>query len=1123
MAVMGSEERDRLKQATLQARRIAEAGVRKRLEGLDLAADNAPSSIADADRTLRNALRARARDLGRGRENPNAANREAILLGEPYLVEELAYETWHRILFARVLAENGLLIHPEYGVALSIGDLQALASEQDADPWELAAEFAADRLPGLFHLTVPLRLAIEDRYRLAQVVTELEPAIFTASDSLGWGYQFWQAKRKDEVNAAGKKITGNNLPPVTQLFTEDYIVDFLLQNSLGAWYVSRNPETTLASDWQYLRYREDGTPAAGSFPTWPERVAEVTVIDPCCGSGHFLVAAFQMLVAMRQEEEGLNPSDAANAVLRDNLFGLELDARCTQIATFAVALEAWKLGGAPEQPGNRPQIACSGIPVSGQKDRWIALAKGDTNLEIALEQLYDLFSKASELGSLIDPKQVNKLPTKSVFGQRGLVLVDDWTALERKMRTAIERDPGSTNGQRIFAEDDLTGSLHAAELLSRSYTLIATNVPYLSRGSHEQALREFADETWPEAKNDLATLFLERCLAFVAPTDDAKGNPIGAGTVAIVTPQNWLFLGAYKKLRKNLLERDELNLIARLGTGAFRTISGEVVNVALPILTATPPGAEQHFAGIDASDAPGPDAKAERLEGGDLTLVAQSRQLKNPDARIALEQIEGGPLLSEYADAIQGMATSDIPSFVKLFWELKSKSRDWELLHTPADDTTHYGGRQSLLHWQNGTGRYFEHAQKLKKIGKLGGWKSGGDAWGKLGISVSNMGDLPKTIYTGEKYLHSVNTIIPKKPEHLEAIWCFCTSKEFNLLVRQIDRKVAVTNLTLVKVPFDLERWQKVAEEQYPNGLPEPYSSDPTQWLFDGTIPGCDHPLQVALARLLGYRWPDQVEDGLDALSDPDGIVCLPSVYQEAPAHQRLQTLLATAWGDDWSDEQQRALLAQVNASSLESWLRDKGANGFFAQHVKLFQNRPFLWLISDGRKDGFAAVVNYHRLDHGALTKLIYTYLGDWIGRQERDVANDVEAAPARLEAATELRTKLIAIQNGEPPYDIYVRWKSLAEQPIGWNPDLNDGVRLNIRPFIEAKVLGGKVNVKWGPNPDKGNDPVEKSEPLRDEAGAELRERIDRHRSMRRFNDLHFSVAEKRRARDLAPGTSS
>lgn len=351
-----------------------------------------------------------------------------------------------------------------------------------------------------------------------------------------------------------------------------------------------------------------------------------------------------------------------------------------------------------------------------------------------------------------------------------------------------------------------------------------------------------------------------------------------------------------------------------------------------------------------------------------------------------------------------------------------------------------------------------------------------------------------------------MSPIVPKNPDHLPAIWAFCSSPEFNVAVRKIDSALKVTNALLVKVPFDLERWQRVADEQYPDGLPEPYSSDPTQWLFDGTAPGSDHPLQVALARLLGYRWPDQAEDGLDALADTDGIVCLPSLNQEPAAHQRLRDWLAAAYGDAWSDDHLAGLLRDVDAPSLEAWLR----SGYFTQHVRLFHNRPFLWQIGDGRKDGFSAIVNYHRLTANALSKLIYTYLGDWIGRQERATEAGEAGAPARLEAATALKAKLILILEGEPPHDIYVRWKALAEQPVGWNPDLNDGVRLNIRPFIEAGVLAGKVNAKWGK--DRGADPA-----VRAEASGDLRQRIERHASTYRHNDLHFFRAEKERARQL------
>jgi len=228
-------------------------------------------------------------------------------------------------------------------------------------------------------------------------------------------------------------------------------------------------------------------------------------------------------------------------------------------------------------------------------------------------------------------------------------------------------------------------------------------------------------------------------------------------------------------------------------------------------------------------------------------------------------------------------------------------------------------------------------------------------------------------------------------------------------------------------------------------------------------------------------------------LADADGIVCLPPVAGEQPAAERLRALLATApdWngGAGWSLAVQQQLLAQAGFKDrgLDDWLRD----GFFAQHCRLFHNRPFIWHIWDGRKDGFGALVNYHRLDAPALDKLIYTYLGAWIETQRAERERGVAGADGRLVAALELKGRLEAIRDGAPPYDIYVRWKPLSAQPIGWNPDLNDGVRLNIRPFVLAGVLRNKFTINW--NKDRGKNPD----------GSE------------RINDRHLTLAEKRAAR--------
>ena len=1373
--ILAVELRKQLERAIADAREVAETGARAALETLAVHLREPYRHMSSEERTLRRRLRAHGRQLG------NRLNARSGAQSIDRLVHECAYEQWHSMLFARFLAENHLLMEPESGVAVTLDECEELGKDEDLDKWGMAARFAHRMLPQVFrpvHPAFEVRFAREHLLKLEALLESLPAEIFVASDALGWVYQFWQSRRKDEVNRSGVKIGADELPAVTQLFTEPYMVSFLLDNTLGAWWAAcrltdddlsvacseaelrhkaaipgvpldylrfvrislhssagvcaprspsetsdpaalrggdtqpedthvppspsgrgaggeggnpsippdilkhartlrskqtdaeqllwallrdrrfagkkfrrqhpidryildfychecrlaveldggqHNDEETRSRDERRSRFlREQGvrvvrfwnhdvllqtesvleslwdevhgdvgvsipspqTPlpvgegllskqegdapvgqglapagllagiddfqhssdqgprgailpnqpaketsteteepftwalAGGEFSNWPDDLAEFRLLDPCCGSGHFLLAAFSMLVPMRMELEGLSARDAVDAVLRENLHGLELDPRCIEVAAFALALAAWTCPGAegyrllPEM-----NLACSGLAPNAAKEQWTALSEqaaaagglppgrdlfdvDDTLLSAPLrnsmETLYELFSQAPVLGSLIDPRAL-----------QADLFQHDFESIRELFAVVLEQE--RTSDDEIERAVAARGMARAAQILSDRYTLVITNVPYLARGKQGQAMRAFCERNYPRSRNDLATAFLERCLHLCAE----------GGTTSLVLPQNWLFLTSYRELRQRLLKTETWHVLARLGAGAFETVTGEVVKAILFTLSHSHPPSPsgERFSGevssvvmygLDVSESQTAGEKAARLRTAAIQRVEQSRQLKNPDARVTLEQASG-ELLMKHVASYQGIKTGDDAAKRRCFWEQPNSYR-WVFLQSTVAETTIYGGMESVLDWER---KGYDMA-RLQGVG----------AWGHSGVAVSQMGGIPVALFQGDTFDSNVSAMPVKNPGHRPAVWCFCTSEEYHKEVRRIDQTLKVTNATLAKVPFDLDRWSKVASARYPRGLPRPYSDDPTQWIFHGHPCGSvvwDEPrtrtihgplrtdgmvLHLAVARLLGYRWPAEHDVDMELADEQrewvrrtepllewvgqDGIVCIPPVRGEPPARDRLLGLLAEAYGDTWSDAVPTTILANAESNSLEDWLRDR----FFDEHCKVFHHRPFVWHIWDGRRrDGFHALVNYHKLAAGdgkgrqLLESLTYSYLGDWIARQRDGAQRHEEGAENRLAAACELQRRLEAILEGEPPYDIFVRWKPIHEQPIGWEPDINDGVRLNIRPFMAEDIPGGKKGagilrakpkISW--RKDRGKEvlkPVKRSKP--------------------------------------------
>ncbi|WP_312944818.1 Eco57I restriction-modification methylase domain-containing protein [Stutzerimonas kunmingensis] len=1152
-----------LEATVVKARDIAELAASQALTRLSVGEAKAADYLNDQQRQLRTRLRAHGRQLGDSKQ----ANGQQSL---NKLITEVAYEHWHRMLFARFLEQNHLLMYDEH-TPLTLAECSELVQYPDTlrdeqerrcqSGWELAGVLASKMLPQIFRIDSPvfaLEFAPEHQRELEKLVTSLAPETFQAQDSLGWVYQFWQSKRKDEVNRSEVKIGADELSPVTQLFTEPYMVSFLLDNSLGAWWAGQRLSE---SDWQtaqseqelrdkaaipgvplsYLRFVKDENsqqwqPASGTFDAWPKHLSELKALDPCCGSGHFLVAAFLMLVPMRMQAEQLNARQAIDKVLSENLHGLELDQRCVELAAFAVALEAWRY---PDAGGYRTlpelHLACSGLSIAAARDEWKELSgkAGKQNLTIALDWMYQTFQDAPVLGSLINPR-------RSKAAQ-----IAQWSELQQLLGEALTQDQANQQNQADGEVSALTNRLEAgivaqglakaAELLSGQYTWVITNVPYLARGKQHDTLKDYCESYYPEGKNDLATVFLDRCLEFC----------VQGGTASIVLPQNWLFLTSYRKFREKLLQNDSWHLIARLGPGAFETISGEVVKAILINLSRGNAAGQSGdllrsgdqgnwIRGVDVSAPRTAVEKAAGLITEDLKSAEQAKQLGNPDCTVTLDADIGLPRLSDIACAYTGLQTGDLPTYARSFWEIYEFGSDWVFQMGTASHTEDFGALSSILLWENGSGALSRNP---------GAYLRGQAVWGNQGVHISQMGGLPVVRYSGTSWSNSGAVVIPKNESHLKALWCYLKSDQFRQEIGKINNKLNIDPGYFEKIGIDADFWLSKAEEQYPNGLPQPYTNDPTQWIFHGHPCGSviwdadskwtahgelrvdESVLQVAVVRLLGYRWPAELDPDIELAAeqrewvdrcqslasfvDDDGIVCLPPVRGEKAAGQRLEALLQAAYGDAWTTPLKNRLLDAVGSKSLSLWLRDK----FFEQHCKLFQHRPFIWHIWDGLKDGFSVLVNYHKLDKSGLERLIYTYLGDWIRTQQAGLANGEDGAQERLAAAEALKKQLEAILEGEKPYDIFVRWKPLAEQPIGWTPDLNDGVRLNIRPFLYARDVSkkGAGILRWAPNikwtKDRGKD-VESAPWYR--LGLEYGEGEGA-----RINDHHLSLAEKRAAR--------
>lgn len=656
-------------------------------------------------------------DIGMGEPHPvtgrDIARREALvrLIGDKAktlgqaeafhdVMEEAAYTWFNRLIAIRFMEVNGYLPHdvrllsslmknktepdlvtnPEEGhFDLTDDEWNTIYALQDAhktdDLFRLLFLKECDTLqpllPGLFKktddaMTLLLRLSVTDPdgvvRRLVRDIPEEDFDITQGGqvEIIGWLYQYYNTIPKDTVFKALKKnvkITKENIPAATQLFTPDWIVRYMVENSVGRLWKDGHPETACRNDWTY--YVDDAKQEPDVEETMKEIQAKaktltpetLTVIDPCMGSGHILVRAFDVLMGI-YEEEGWSPRDAARSILENNLYGLDIDRRAGELAYFAVMMKARQYDRRALTRGITPHLY--DIPDSADVDRDILDLPGDDlpkdkekEGKKEIQELLDLFENGKNYGSLLTAPDL------------------DWDLIRAFASDKKEGNLLLTEYRATPSRALLRQMAEVGEMLAKTYDAVVTNPPYMGASGMNASLADFVKKNYPDAKSDLFACFMERCKSLTRKN----------GYEAMITQHAWMFLSSFEKLRTKLQSVDMVNM-AHLGPRAFEEIGGEVVQTTAFVLqnshTKGRKGVYCRLIEPTSQD----EKETMFLRGDNRYEAAQDNFVKIPGSPVAywasdsMTRVFENPKLSDIAKPRQGLATTNNDLFLRLWFEV---------------------------------------------------------------------------------------------------------------------------------------------------------------------------------------------------------------------------------------------------------------------------------------------------------------------------------------------------------------------------------------------------------------------------------------------------------------------
>lgn len=513
---------------------------------------------------------------------------------------------------------------------------------------------------------------------------------------IGWMYQYYNTEPKDETFALLKKnvkITKERIPAATQLFTPDWIVRYMVENSLGRLWVEGHPNDDLKANWKYYLEEAEQEPDVveqlekirAEYKTiCPE---DVKVIDPCMGSGHILVYCFDVLMQI-YESQGYTERDAAQSILKHNLYGLDIDKRAAQLSYFAVMMKARQYDRRIFSRGIKPHLY--DIIESNEIDSFTAeyFANGDTKLKTAIDSIIREMHDAKEYGSILNITSV------------------DFSALYDRFDEVQE----DIHFSREAVLKELLPLVQVAEVMAQKYDVVVTNPPYMGAGNMNSNLLDFIKSNYEDYKSDFFSAFIVRCTKF------AKKN----GQLGFLTPYVWMFILSYERLRNLFLHQKTITSLIQFEYSAFE-------EAIVPICTFTLCNTNHNEyvssfirltdfrGGMDVQRVKTLEAVAEHNCGyyyesktGDFLTV--------PNSPIAYWQSDNffkafqtQKPMSYYVDVRKGMTTSDNNTFLRFWWEVSAWNTNiyldtdvtWFRTHKGGDFRRWYGNNENLVNWAN--------------------------------------------------------------------------------------------------------------------------------------------------------------------------------------------------------------------------------------------------------------------------------------------------------------------------------------------------------------------------------------------------------------------------------------